>query len=294
MKIIFIGTVYSSKKILEKLLRLNADIVGIITKKTSAFNADFADLSAIANRNSIPYRYAVDVNAKSTVEWIKGLKADIIFCFGLSQILKKNILRATPMGVVGFHPAKLPQNRGRHPIVWALALGLEKTASTFFLMDEGVDSGDILSQVGINITYADNAMTLYEKITNAALSQIEKLLPQLADNNYKKILQDSSKVSYWRKRNKRDGEIDFRMNGRAIYNLIRSLTRPYIGAHILYKGKEIKVWEAKEVEAGSKNTEYGKVLSLIDGQILVKCYEGAILLTKHEFKHFPKIGEYLL
>ena len=56
------------------------------------------------------------------------------------------ILDLAPLGIIGFHPAALPRNRGRHPIVWALVLGLEETASTFFFMDKGADTGDILSQ----------------------------------------------------------------------------------------------------------------------------------------------------
>lgn len=49
--------------------------------------------------------------------------------------------------LIGFHPANLPQNRGRHPIIWALFLSLQETASTFFMMDEDTDSGDIISHM---------------------------------------------------------------------------------------------------------------------------------------------------
>ena len=57
------------------------------------------------------------------------------------------------MGVVGYHPAKLPQNRGRHPIIWSLALGLKHSASTFFFIQNGVDNGDIISQHPFEIKY---------------------------------------------------------------------------------------------------------------------------------------------
>jgi len=63
-----------------------------------------------------------------------------------SSLLKKELLSLPPNGVLGYHPAKLPQNRGRHPLIWSLVLGLEESASTFYFMDEGADSGDILSQ----------------------------------------------------------------------------------------------------------------------------------------------------
>jgi methionyl-tRNA formyltransferase len=67
------------------------------------------------------------------------------------------------MGVAGYHPTKLPMNRGRHPLIWALALRLKNSVSTFFFMNEGADSGDILSQVDFKILYQDDAQSLYDK-----------------------------------------------------------------------------------------------------------------------------------
>lgn len=53
----------------------------------------------------------------------------MIFCFGWSRLIKPPLLELPPMGVVGFHPAALPKNRGRHPLIRALVLGLRETAS---------------------------------------------------------------------------------------------------------------------------------------------------------------------
>jgi len=293
MKIVFIGTVEFSLKILKKLIDLNANIVGVCTKEKSNFNADYADLTLICKKNNIPYRYVNDINEKENIEWIKSLNPDIIFCFGWSSLIKKELLNLPQMGVVGYHPAKLPQNRGRHPLIWALTLGLEKSASTFFFMDEGADSGDILSQVEFEIDYKDDAKSLYNKVTDIALKQIEDFLPKLENKSYKRIKQDHSKANYWRKRTKKDGEIDFRMSSRAIYNLVRALTKPYVGAHLVYKEKEIKIWRVEEVECNLKNIEPGKILEVKDSKILVKCFDNAIRILEHEFDEIPKVGEYL-
>lgn len=294
MRIIFVGTVIFSKHLLEKLIDMGANIAGVVTKEKSSFNSDFTDLSSVARLHGLPYKYVADINEPENIKWIKNLKPDIIFCFGFSQILKKDILEIAPMGVVGFHPARLPENRGRHPLVWAIALGLKKTASTFFFMDERADSGDILSQKEVIIAQDDNAQTLYSKINIVAIRQLKDFLPRLLKGNYNRIPQDTSKATYWRKRNVADGQIDFRMGKRAINNLIRALTHPYVGAHLIYKGKLVKVWEAKVVNAGAKNDEYGKVLSSSGSGVLVKCYDGAVLLKKHDFSGLPKKGEYLL
>ena len=294
MKIFFIGSVEFSHAALRKLLSLDVDIVGVGTKKQSAFNADFTDLATLCEKNKLRFRYIQDINEKDTVAWIKALKPDVIFCFGWSSLLKTQILNTAPMGVIGFHPAELPQNRGRHPIIWALALGLHKTASTFFFMDQGADSGDILSQRQLAIDYDDDARSLYDKVTKTALKQIEELLPQLQKGNYSRCSQNHSLANTWRKRGKPDGKIDFRMHCSMVYNLVRALARPYVGAHVEYNGQEIKIWRVAEKCVNMPHIEPGKILKIQKGVPLVKCADNAVWLQEHEFHHLPDIGEYFL
>jgi len=258
-------------------------------------NTDFSDLGGLCDRHAIDCLKVRDINTAETANWIREARPDIIFCFGFSQRLKKDILQSAPGGVIGFHPAKLPKNRGRHPIIWALALGLERTASTFFFMEEGIDSGDIITQVDIPISYEDTARSLYDKVKAAALLQIEDLLPRLENGSVKRIPQDGSLATYWRRRNIEDGRLDFNAGSRDAYNLTRALTRPYVGAHIIYRGKEVKVWRAQEmhINGGCNMPEPARVLDVKGRHILVKCRDNAILLTEHDFETLPKKGEYL-
>jgi len=293
MKILFIGTVEFSLKALEKLIDIESDIVGVCTKKVSNFNSDFVDLTKICELSNIPCMYVDDINSKENMSWIKDLEPDIIFCFGWSSLIKKELLNLASMGVVGYHPASLPQNRGRHPLIWAIALGLKKSASTFFFMEEGADDGDILSQVEFDILYEDDASTIYKKVIEIGIKQIEDFVPLLKNKEYEKVKQNHSLSNIWRKRGKKDGVIDFRMNSNSIYNLVRALTKPYVGAHIEYNGKDISIWKVEEVELCKKNIEFGKVLESENNTIVVKTYDSAIKIIEHEFKILPKVGEYL-
>ena len=280
MRIVFIGSVVFSEKTLEKLIVLKANIVGVCTLEKSPFQADHIDLTKLCIKHNIKMRYATDINSDENISWIKTLAPDVIFCFGWSRLLKSKLLSLAPMGVVGFHPAALPANRGRHPLIWALILGLDETASTFFFMDEGADSGDILSQYSIKISENDNAGTLYKRITETALRQIDEFLPKLQSGDYKRIKQDHSKSNTWRKRGKNDGKIDWRMSAITIHNLVRGLTKPYIGAHIEYKDEIIKIWETKVIRVGEENIEPGKVILVDNNGIVVKAGENAIRLIK--------------
>jgi len=282
MKILFIGAVTFSEKVLEKLIVLKADIVGVCTLEKSSFNADHIDLTQLCMKHNIPVRYTTDINSDENISWIKTLVPDVIFCFGWSRLLKTDLLNLAPLGVLGYHPAALPANRGRHPLIWAIILGLNKTASTFFFMDDGADSGDIVSQYPIKISENDNAGTLYKRITETALEQIDEFLPTLQSGDCKRIKQDHSKANTWRKRDKNDGKIDWRMSAMTIHNLVRGLTKPYIGAHIEYKDEIIKVWETKVIRGGEENIEPGKVILVDNNGIVIKVGENAIRLIKTE------------
>lgn len=293
MKILFIGCVDFSARCLAALIKLDANIIGVCTLETSLANSDHVDLTPIAEKNNIPVRYATDINSTQTIAWIRELSPDIIFCMGWSRLIKSELLRIPPMGVVGFHPAALPRNRGRHPIVWSLVLGLKETASTFFIMDEGADSGDILSQRHVNVKFEDNASSLYTRVTETAISQIEEFLPLLIARTYSLKPQDHSLANNWRKRGASDGQIDWRMPAAGIYNLVRGLTHPYVGAHFMHHGAEIKVWECRIVIDISDHIEPGKVLRFgADGPI-IKTGDNAVELISCYPKLNLNVNEYL-
>lgn len=294
MKIVFIGNLEFSARALDVLVSEKVDLAGVITRRTPELNADFFDLGPFCASRGIPCRYVNDINAPETISVIKAMKPDIIFCLGWSSLLKKDLLMIPPFGVVGFHPAELPKNRGRHPLIWALVLGLQNTASTFFIMDEGADSGDIVSQVRMPITYEDTARTLYDKVSAVALGQLITLYNDFKKGRVVTTSQNHSDSTYWRKRTKDDGRIDFRMSSRSVYNLVRGLTKPYVGAHVIYMGEPVKIWKSEERIVAIPNVEPGRVLGIENSSVLVKCWDGAVLLTEHEFKDIPKIGEYIL
>jgi methionyl-tRNA formyltransferase len=293
MKILFIGTVDFSLKTLQHLLAIGANVVGVCTMKNNDFNSDFVDLSSICQKYKIPWIYVSDINSIDSIEFIQSLQPDVIFCFGWSSILKEKILSIAPKGVVGFHPTELPANRGRHPIIWSLVLGLDRTASTFFFMGPDADSGDILSQKSFSISREDNAGTLYSKIVKIALTQIEEFLPLLASGTNIRIKQNSLVSNVWRKRSEFDGQIDWRMSANAIHNLVRALAKPYPGAFFIANGSTIRVWKSEIVLGQKNNLEPGKVLSNFDSGTIIKCGEDAICLLETEPKFLPRLDSYL-
>lgn len=293
MKIVFVGSVKFSAEMLLQLIDMKTNIVGVCTKIESTFNADHVDLRSISENNGIPWIYSDNINSVNTISWIRRLNPDVIFCFGWSEIIKDELLAIPPMGVIGFHPAALPKNRGRHPLIWALVLGLKETASTFFFMDSTTDGGDIISQVEVPIGHDDYANDLYNKVIEVAKKQISEFVPKLALGKVERQKQNNALANLWRKRSVNDGQIDWRMSAESIHNLVRSLSKPYAGAHLIFRGNEIKIWRTIISTDSPANIEPGKVLHVSETGIVVKCGTGAICLTQTGPGFRPTEGDYL-
>jgi len=297
MKIGFIGSVAFSESALHHLIAIgpeaDTEVAAVCTLESAPFNADHVDLTPMAVAQGIPVRYTPDINAPDVHDWLAEKDCDVIFCFGWSRLIGPALLALPKLGVIGFHPAALPKNRGRHPIIWALALGLGETASSFFFMSKGADTGDILSQEPIAIDAEDDAASLYSKITARALDQISTFVPQLADGSFSRRPQDEARANEWRKRGAEDGRIDWRMSARNIHNLVRALARPYLGAHFLRDGADCKVWKTAIVRTAPANTEPGKVLAVSPEGVDIKCGSQAIRLLETEPATIFNVGEYL-
>ena len=150
-----------------------------------------------------------------------------------------------------------------------------------------------VSQQCINIRYEETAETLYNKILDVAKEQVIQFSYQLEQGN---IIREKQKLlgNTWRKRGIDDGKIDWRMSSRAIYNLVRALSKPYVGAHFIYDNKQIKVWKVEEIITDNyKNIEPGKILKVNpEGDFYIKAYDNIIHVIKSD-KVLLREGLYL-
>ncbi len=268
----------SSYALLETMLQAGYIVSGIVTMEESKINADFRSLEPLAGKYNIPCICTKNINDEETVGFIKEINPEVIYCFGWSRLIGQEILSIPKYGVVGFHPAALPCNKGRHPLIWALVLGLKETASSFFIMDEGADTGDIISQKTVAIADTDDASDLYRNVLEAAKQQVLEFTEAFANDTLVAKPQDRTAGNAWRKRGRIDGQIDWRMSANAIYNLVRGLTHPYVGAHFMAGDTEVKVWKCQPIITSEyANIEPGKVIQVNSPtDYLIKAYDGLV------------------
>lgn len=296
LRAFFIGCVKSSDLALASLLSdPDVEIVGVLTMAEASINSDYVDISVRAKEADVPFFYAEDMDDAQFSSLLRKFELDVVFVIGWSRLLGGDVLTIPKFGAVGYHPAALPRNRGRHPLIWSLALGLSETASTFFSLDLDADSGPILSQVPLAIDKTDYAADLYAKALSVIPDQLREVVAQLNSGLAGLKPQDHVTASYWRKRGLSDGSIDWRMAAETIYNLVRALSHPYPGAEFMVGQSSVRVWRCEVVESEvPQDAEPGKVLAIGHKGVVVKAGIGAVLLV--DTSGLPdclRLGDYL-
>jgi methionyl-tRNA formyltransferase len=170
---------------------------------------------------------------------------------------------------------------------------LRKPDRPFFVMDAGADSGDIVSQHRVVISDTDNAASFYAKLKDTAAGQLEEIVTGLIGGTLQRQPQNSDEATVLRKRSKKDGEINWAMPAVGVYNLVRALTRPYVGAHCRYKDAEPKVWAAALEAAPDAGAQPGEILNVEGAAITIQCAVGAVILIDHEITNLPAAGDVL-
>ena len=250
MKFAFCTCVQLGLSCIETSLRdgVKLDLLITLNDHKSKLKSGRIYLDQLAHEHEIELFKVNHINAPEVIEKIKEKEIDWLFIIGWSQIASEETIKAPKLGVIGAHPTLLPEGRGRAAIPWAIIKGLEQTGVTFFKMDQGVDTGDILAQEIIPIEDRETATTLYKKIDVAHVSLFLDTLPKLISGNYYLQKQDESKATYWEGRTPADGEIKPTMTYEEVDRLVRATTHPYPGAFYYNRdGEKIVVWNTHEL-----------------------------------------------
>lgn len=195
-----------------------------------------------AQKHGIPVFKSNHINDEAVKEELKERGIDWLIIIGWSQIASKEVISVPTFGTIGAHPTLLPEGRGRAAIPWAILKGLPQTGVSFFKMDEGVDTGEILGQEMVPIAPNETATVLYEKVNHAHETLIQKIFPLLKQGEIRGTVQDESKASYWEGRRPEDGQLFPSMNVEEVDRLVRATTRPYPGAFWMDGSKKAIVW----------------------------------------------------
>lgn len=193
-----------------------------------------SELRGLAKNTSLPL--LVQPTASSPqyqlfVEDVKRLRPELILVNSYSMLLREDILSIPKYEAINIHGALLPQYRGCNPIQWALLNNEVETGVTMHYMSKEFDTGDIIAQRKVPISFSDTWREVQTKISDATEGMLKEEMPKLLSLTNDRSRQDQSKARYFNRRHPDDGLIDWSKHGvRYIYNLVRALVTPHPGA----------------------------------------------------------------
>lgn len=247
MRAIIVGAVESTRVALQALAAApdwQVDALITLPRTLAARHSDFVDLEPFAAAAGARMIEAADSNAPNVVAAVREAAPDMVFVIGWSQICKAPFLDAASGNVIGYHPAPLPQLRGRAVIPWTILLGHTITASTLFWVDGGLDSGPILAQRFLHVAPDETAATLYDRHILALRDLLDENLPKIATGRAPRTPQDDRYASWAARRTAEDGRIDWRRGAEDIWRLIRAVGKPYPGAFTHTSVGKLVLWQA--------------------------------------------------
>ena len=214
---------------------------------------------------NIPIYQPKTLKEDSVVEVLKKLKPDFIVVAAYGQILPKSVLEVATC--INLHASILPKYRGASPIQDAIKNGDELSGVSAMLMEEGLDSGDILGYSFINIKNL-NAIELFEKLSFLARDLCLKVLKEF--DEILPIKQNSLKKSYCKKIKKEDGKIVFDDAKRIYQKYLAYIFWPGIFLESSLKLKKIELEEEDSVNVA------GEILKIEKDFVIVGCKRGSL------------------
>ena len=149
-RILFMGTPAFALPALEQLYTRNYPIIGVVSQPDRPHGRGLKEVAPpvkiLAQKFGLPVFQPEKVKDQSFLEIFHELNPEMVVVAAFGQILPKDIIDFPPLKCLNIHPSLLPKYRGAAPINWAIIRGETKTGVTIMLMDEGMDSGDILLQ----------------------------------------------------------------------------------------------------------------------------------------------------
>jgi methionyl-tRNA formyltransferase len=253
MRIVFFGTPVFAIPPLNALLRSGEEVIAVVTQTDKRVGRGRIPspppVKEFANQQGIKILQPTSMKDPDFLNELSAIKPDLIVVVAYGKILPHQILKLPPLGCINIHASLLPKFRGAAPIQWAIIHGEEKTGVTTMIMDEGLDTGDILLQEETGITDEDNAETLGKKLSEIGGSLLMKTIMGIKDSALKPVPQGGI-PSYAPPLRKEDGKIDWSKTAKEIFNFVRGVY-PWPCAYCHFNNERIKIIKVKITEGSS-------------------------------------------
>ena len=278
MKLVFCGTPQFAVPSLERLAAAGFEIQLVVTQpdRPQGRGMELAAPPVKQSAQKLGLAVIQPEKIKKNEEFksqLTALQPEAIIVVGYGRIIPPWMLELPRYGNINVHASLLPKYRGAAPVQWAIAQGVTVTGVTTMLLNEGLDTGDILMQRKIAI-HQDTSVELSPKLAELGADLLVETLQGLEQQRIAPMPQDHAQATLAPILRKEDGQIDFDRSAEEIYNRFRGF-QPWPGAFTRFRGKGFKFVNVRP--AGTVGKISPGEVHIVDGNLFVLCGAGTIL-----------------
>ena len=282
LRIVFAGTPDFAARHLAALLDSQHQIVGVYTqpdrpagrgKKLAA-----SAVKQLAESHQLPVFQPQTLRDPEAQAELATLNADLMVVVAYGLILPKVVLDTPKLGCINVHGSILPKWRGAAPIQRSIWAGDSQTGVTIMQMDEGLDTGDILSIATLDIQATETSASLYDRLAALGPQALIDCINDIAAERISPVKQDDAKATHAHKLSKEEACIQWQDSAAHIERCIRAFN-PWPMSYFNLDGQAIKVWQA-EIESQTEQAPAGTILSADKSGICIATGDGVLRLLQ--------------
>ena len=281
MRLVFMGTPEYAVPTLRALVREGHDVVGVFTQPDRPAgrgkNLKPSPVKIVSEELGLTVFQPSRIKTAEGIQLLKDLAPDSIIVVAYGQILSKDILQIPLRGCINVHASLLPAYRGAAPIHWALMKGEPLTGVTTMLMDEGLDTGDMLLKREIAVSNEATTGEIHDQLANLGAGLLIETLVELESGRLIQIPQ-TGETNYAPLLKREHERLDWSRSAVELHHQVRGLN-PWPGAYTTFRGEVLKVWRSApflQADQGADITESGQIIRVIEDGLLVQTGEGVL------------------
>ncbi|MDD3363598.1 MAG: methionyl-tRNA formyltransferase [Syntrophomonas sp.] len=282
MKIVFMGTSDFAIPSMAKIIDSQHEIVGVVTQpdrpKGRGKKVMSSPIKDLALEHNLDIFQPARIRDEDSIDTLRNWESDIIVVVSYGQIIPSEILDSPRLGCINVHGSLLPHYRGAAPIQRAIMAGESVSGVTTMFMNEGIDTGDIILQMPVDMDENMDHGELESILAQVGADLLIDTIAVLASGSCPRRKQDNRRSSYAAILTRKDEEIDWNDSAIKIRNRVRALS-PQPGAFTSFKGNKLKLFNCRLLSEEG-NGVAGEVTAITKDGFSVQTGQGILEITE--------------
>lgn len=266
VRTIFMGTPEFAVAILESVVQSSYPVLAVYTQPDKSAGRGhkvvFPAVKKLALERQIPVIQPETFKSSEVVGKLASFQPELIIVAAFGFILPQEVLSLPKFGCLNVHPSLLPRHRGPSPVANTILCGDELTGVTIMLMDAGMDTGPILAQEKVGISFMNTTGSLSSKLADVGAKLLLETLPNWISGELNPQAQDESQATYSKLINSQNAEIEWHLSAVELWRRVRAYD-PWPICYTWYQGKRLKIHKVIPFGGVAKG-KIGEVVALAE------------------------------